>query len=103
MSRGDDYSAQLREAIGKRCAELGLPSWRCNTAGDILTVPAAFLPGQRWLTAPALQRMVRQAGQRACERGDATAFPIFPGCWIIPLCEMDGIQRSSVILAMAVT
>jgi HD-GYP domain-containing protein (c-di-GMP phosphodiesterase class II) len=95
--------SQAIQALRDRCASLGLASWRCDTAGAILSEPQETGPVGLLLGSSTITRLVREAAKRwgQLPAGQMLAVEeLFPGCWAIPLPEERRKERVGFIVAI---
>jgi HD-GYP domain-containing protein (c-di-GMP phosphodiesterase class II) len=97
-----DNSGQAVSALRRRCAALGLPTWRCDNAGLILAEPEDTGPvGLLWGSA-AFTKLVSNAGRSMGSTG-AGVQEVFPGAWTIALTEERRRSRSGCVVALALS
>lgn len=91
--------------LRRRCAELGLPTWRFDASGGVLSAPFEEGLAGRWLRSPVVRRAVEDVVRRWIGRAQAAGDPIevFPGCWLIPLPEMSRRRWVGYTVAVALT
>lgn len=96
-----DNSGQAIHALRQRCAAMGLPTWRCDNAGLIVSEPADSTPvALLWGSATFSSRIEQLAAKWATE--DAPEITeLFPGAWAIPLPEQRRRTRTGVLMAVA--
>jgi HD-GYP domain-containing protein (c-di-GMP phosphodiesterase class II) len=97
LRAGPDALPVLR----RRCRDMGLPTWRCDTQGQLLSEPSETGLLGLWLASPPVGSMVSDAARR----WNAAAVPepteVFPGCWLIPVPEEHRRKRVGYVVAMA--
>lgn len=92
------------QGLRDRCTRLGLATWRCDTAGNILAEPSEHGPVGLLLGSSTITRLVRDAAKRwgQLPTGQMLAVEeLFPGCWAIPLAEERRKERVGLIVAIA--
>jgi len=97
--RPDSVEAVVRD----RCADLGLPSWRCDRSGVVLEEPREGGLAGMWLRSGYLGRRMAQAARRYADDADGLPQQILPHCWAIPLFEHHRRVRTGVTLALVLT
>ncbi len=82
---------------------MGLPTWRCDNAGLIISEPAESSPvALLWSSAVFSSRIQQLAAKWASE--DAPAITeLFPGAWAIPLPEQRRRTRTGLLMAIALS
>jgi len=98
-SRPESVEGVLRD----RCAELGLPAWRCDRSGVILEEPREGGLVGMWLRSGEMGRRVAQAAKRCADNASPEPAEIIPGCWVVPLFEHRRRVRTGVTLAMVLS
>jgi HD-GYP domain-containing protein (c-di-GMP phosphodiesterase class II) len=98
-----DNSGQATLALRERCAAIGLPTWRCDNTGLIVsepsdTGPVGLLWGSAGFACRIEQTALAWAGQ---EKPDIVE--LFPGAWAIPLPEQRRRTRTGVLIALALS
>jgi HD-GYP domain-containing protein (c-di-GMP phosphodiesterase class II) len=97
-----DNSGQAVGALRRRCAALGLPTWRCDNVGLILAEPEDTGPvGLLWGSA-AFTQLIAAAG-RAMGSGNPGVVEAFPGAWTIGLNEERRRSRTGCVVALALS
>ncbi len=92
------------QALRERCGSMGLPTWRCDNSGAILSEPNERGPFGLMLGSSTITKLLREAvrqwGQLPAGQPPAVA-ELFPGCWAIPLSEERRKERIGFVVAMA--
>ncbi len=98
-----DNSGQATLALRERCAAIGLPTWRCDNTGLIVSEPSDSGPvGLLWGSAGFAGRIQQTAlAWGAQEKPEITE--LFPGAWAIPLPEQRRRTRTGVLIALALS
>ncbi len=89
------------EPLVERCAALGLPVWRVDTAGVPTTEPE--MPGVLGLLLRSSQIFAGIRGQVAAwsQQDEPPLTELMPGCWLMPIPEKRRRRRTGYIIAMA--
>ncbi len=88
-------------AVRDRCRQLGLPTWRFDTAGALIEEPTEGGPAGLWLRSAPIQRLLAEAAHRWAGPEAPPVVPLFDGCWLIPLPEDRRGRRTGVTVAAA--
>lgn len=98
-----DNSGQAIGALRQRCAALGVPTWRCDNSGMILSEPQDSGPvGLLWGSG-AFTRLVSATAAQWGRAETPEIVGVFPGAWAIPLPEQRRRARSGCVLALALS
>lgn len=98
-----DNSGQAILALRERCAAMGLPTWRCDNTGLIVSEPADTGPvGILWGSAD-FTRWVESVARVWAGQDKPEITELFPGAWAIPLPEQRRRTRTGVLIALAIS
>ncbi|MGD9689888.1 MAG: HD-GYP domain-containing protein [Phycisphaerales bacterium] len=89
--------------IHDRCAALGLPTWRSDSAGKVIAPPAHGPPIGLWLRSGAVTRLVNGIAHEWAAEDEAEVRQAFPGCWLIPVQVVERRERAGHLIAMALS
>lgn len=87
-------------ALRHRCQQLGMPTWRSNTEGLIVSEPTEKGIAGLWLRSGFIARSVAMAAVGWKKQEDPGLTELFPGCWLIPIPEVYRRRRSGYTIAM---
>ena len=96
-----DNSGQAIHALRQRCAAMGLPTWRCDNAGLIISEPADTTPVALLWGSAAFSSRIENIAAAWAAQDDPDITEIFPGAWAIPLPEQRRRTRTGVLMAVA--
>ncbi len=98
---GRDASYPASATLRDRCRGFGLPTWRLDSAGEVVDEPTeAGLTGL-WLRSAEITRLVRKACLSWTTDPSPQLTALFDGCWLIPLPEKHRRRRAGIMVAMA--
>lgn len=98
-----DNSGQAILALRERCAAMGLPTWRCDNAGLIVSEPADAGPiGILWCSTD-FTRWIESVARVWAGQDKPEITELFPGAWAIPLPEQRRRTRTGVLIALAIS
>ncbi|MFN0132189.1 MAG: HD-GYP domain-containing protein [Phycisphaerales bacterium] len=95
-----DERATIRPVLD-RCRALGLPAWRCDTAGAVIDEPME--PGQAglWFRSHPIASAIEQEARRWAANAGEGVDPVAPGVWVIRLTESRRRRKVGGILLLA--
>lgn len=73
--------------LQERCSEMGVPVWRCDETGAILTEPAESGLIGLWLRSGFMSKLVASAVRAWRGQDDPDVAELYQGCWAVPLVE----------------
>lgn len=84
-----------------RCQQLGMPTWRSNTDGLVVSEPTEKGIAGLWLRSGFISRSVATAAVGWRNQEEPALTELFPGCWLVPIPEVYRRRRSGYTIAMA--
>jgi HD-GYP domain-containing protein (c-di-GMP phosphodiesterase class II) len=98
-----DNTGQAITALRRRCATLGLPSWRCDNTGLIVAEPEDSGPIALLWASSTFTRLISAAAALANKGEAPQVAEVFPGAWAIILPEYRRRTRTGCILMLALS
>ncbi|MGE5607767.1 MAG: HD-GYP domain-containing protein [Bacillota bacterium] len=74
-----------------------MPLWLCDADGNIISQPDEPASLQPWLRSQAMRDRLECAARSCAQLEEPQIHELFPGCWLIPLLEKQGIRRTGLI------
>lgn len=98
-----DATPRSVAALRERCAGIGMPTWRCDTAGVILQEPLETGTIPLLLGSPPMTALVGRMAREWAQSDSPAVAEMFPGCWGVPLAEYRRKDRIGTIVGMALS
>ncbi len=98
-----DASAKSVSTLRERCASLGMPTWRCDTAGVILQEPLETGTIPLLLGSAPMTAMISSSARLWASEVNPAVQELFPGCWGVPLAEFRRRDRIGTIVGLALS
>lgn len=99
--RPSSSTGSMLDTVRDRCRAMLLPSWRCDTAGSLVTEPIEPGLAGLWLRSSQITALVEAAAKEWMGQTAPTPRQIFDGCWLIPIIHELRRRRTGITLAMA--
>lgn len=97
-----DATPQSIAMLRERCSALGLPTWRCDSAGVILQEPIESGTLSILLGCTPMTRMIVEHAKDWGKVDSPEIKQLFNGCWGIPLAEFRRRDRVGTLVALAI-
>ena len=88
-------------ALRDRCRGLGLPTWRCDTGGEILEEPTEPGLAGLWLRSGEITSLIRAAAAAYAGVAEPAVATLCPGAWTVPIPEDHRRRRAGLTIALA--
>lgn len=104
---GHRASHSPRGLLRDRCRALGLPVWRCDNSGLVLSEPEETGPLGLLFSCPVFLRLIGDCARNwgsqgaSADGGGPEVTELFPGCWAMPLEELHRRQRTGFTVMLA--
>jgi len=89
--------------LRRRCAALGLPSWRFSGDGQLTLDPVEQGISGQWLRAPYLARLVAGGVARWLGQEEPDIVELWPGAMLIPLVDRVRRRRIAITACLALS
>jgi HD-GYP domain-containing protein (c-di-GMP phosphodiesterase class II) len=99
-------SRSIFEAMQRRCAELGLPLWHCDSEGRVLVEPEQPEPVRQWLHSTEISAAIESATRALCQQPNpikSEPIEIEPGRWLVAAEDRKGSQRMALNVALVLS
>ena len=98
----DNRGTALR-TLRERCAALGVPTWRCDNSGLVLSEPDEPAPLSLLLGSRMVVELISQAARAWGKESTPSVVELFPGAWGVPLLEERRRDRIGVTVGLALS
>jgi HD-GYP domain-containing protein (c-di-GMP phosphodiesterase class II) len=96
----DNRGSSVR-TLRERCAGLGIPTWRCDNSGLILSDPQEDGPCGLFLGSDPISQAVSRVARQWGAEAEPLVTQLFPGAWAVPLPESRRRERTGITLGLA--